>query len=130
MGEYDALILKAKELIARKGSACKLERYVDDNTSSPGDPQSVVNAVDSPLSYDVSFVKFPAKGGEVGDEAGLLSPLDLTAAGDVLVGDIIVVKPGAAGEARWRVEEALPLAPDGDAIIWKVRVRLWPATTK
>lgn len=130
MGTYDALTAKAQQLVAAKGSSCTLERYVDDNTSAPGDPQSVVDATDSPLTATIAFVKFPAKGGEVGQEDGIISPLDMGALGDVLVGDVIVVGPGTASERRWAVVQSIPLAPDGAAIIYKVRVQLWPVMTK
>ncbi len=130
MGTYDALIAKAKQLIAAKGAVCTLERYIDDNTTAPGDPQSVENATDSPIESSINFVHFPAKGGEPGDEDGLVSPLDLSGVGDILAGYIIVFRPDEQDEERWQVVQATKLAPSNETIVWKVRVRLWPATTK
>ena len=129
MGAYDALITKAQTLIAAKGATATLERYVDDETGDPDDPLAVANKSGSPGTATISFVKVPSKG-DPGVQDGLISPLDLGALGTVLNGDVIVVDPGGANEARWVIDSATPLVPAEDVIIWKVRVKLWPTLTQ
>lgn len=134
MGEYDKAIATARRLIAAKGEAVTLERWVDDASAAPGNPLAVVNAVDpddppafvSPGEFPISFVKFPIAGST--DQSGLISSVDVP--DGVLVGDLIRYGAAGAGAVRWSVVEAVPLAPGADVIIWKVKVQLWPTRTQ
>jgi hypothetical protein len=129
MGTYDKQIATAQRLIAAKGAAVTLERYVDDPAADPTNPLAVANAALSPGTTPVSFVRFPISKPDsttlTGDEAGLIAGAD--AANGVLVGDLIRYGADEADAERWAIIRADRLAPDGgDVIIWKVRVRQWP----